>query len=155
MVNKVNIQKVIDRLSADTGKHFEMKNWSTNLVTGDSAKAPECNTAYCVAGWMNAIDFAEHPDQYKFRPYYGIISDSRNAGMLMGLEPADWDDLFMLRHECVALFEEMADFDRYPDEQKREAGIKVLEILRDTGKVNWPVALNFADIEYLNYADEY
>ncbi len=164
-VNVGNIQKVIDRLTLDDGSHFIMQDFVqwikpqpmgrySDQTTTRADKWIECGTAMCVAGWANLIRMTEEGVDYKaitdseFRQAFESWHKAREWLGIAGYGPAE--DLFRCQIEDNVRFQleghtyivaGMDGFDRLPNATKRAAGIRVLEILRDTGEVDWQQAL--------------
>jgi hypothetical protein len=64
-----------------------------------------------------------------------------------------YNDAYRLFHMRGASMD-MDDFDEQPLEARRAAGVRVLEILRDTGRVDWYQALVDAGIDPEEFDDD-
>jgi hypothetical protein len=160
MANKENINKLIARLEADTGSHFRMDTFceyipGTELPEDCSSRQEptryiECKTAFCIAGWSNLIRMEETGVKFKDRVGEGFecqFSSEWAALRWLGFGPEDPDsdeisqDLFYMDNVSTT---SKYGFDSLPDDVRKRAGIRVLEILRDTDKVDWDQALRDA-----------
>lgn len=155
MVNKENINKVIDWIKEDQGAHLHMCSWFESLGQKEEGYDPEkphwnfCNTAFCIGGYafilaqqeklkqkgkdvveleeLNLPDVSGREIETTAREYLGLTT----AGDMIKAH-----HLFTM-HKSM----DMENFDGLPQAQRAEAAINVLEHLRDTGNVDWNHAL--------------
>ena len=148
-MNIENINKIIESLKTDTGNHFIMANFADYLNGMRAEQYVHCNTAMCICGWANHHRLAQTDAAALTRANYGaLVADEEKGAAWLGIDWNTGHELFFLKDTFGApLFESLETFDAEPPEKKRAAGIKVLEILRDTGEVNWSAALDHAGIE--------
>lgn len=154
-VNVEEINKVIEALKADGGSHLLMGNWFCHLneegepeVDGERSYEP-CHTAFCIAGWTNFLRFTEQ-EAINMEPSHfdRIMSNTDEAARRLGLVDEDGfptegaNRLFYLDNFGLS------EFDNMPPNVRSAAAIRVLEILRDTGEVNWGEALRDAGAQH-------
>jgi hypothetical protein len=154
-VNKENVQKAIDFITKRPAEGAKMTAWTKNVNPN------LCGTAGCIAGNINLMRASEASKDGKIlmldygdqvvvpsltRPgYFSLIDISRqaDAGEFLGLNYGQVERLFKMtgvptksiRQALQTLDEEVEP------ENRKKAMIRVLEILRDTGKVDWIEAL--------------
>jgi hypothetical protein len=148
-VNIENIDKIIEWIKADQAKHFKMRGWQNNLAhPGRGVEHFEyCNTAFCIAGWIDQHLQREDgatDETLKFgNNFYGY----RDKGAdFLGLDPYTAGELFLMNSE-----EQRMKFDKLPNEERADIAVKVLENLKETGRVTWddfvddPTGNDYAD----------
>ncbi len=170
MLKTDNIQKLIDRLRSDAGRHLKMKDWASFLESaaehlddnerglfkaGNRNSAHrwiECNTAMCLCGWINLIRIEEEgPERLeRFKRYSNpnqVLGDTGPAARWLGLDTHQSDFLFHIcePHPHYPSGRENVmftrEFDALAADVRVNAAINVLETLRDTGEVKWRQAL--------------
>lgn len=142
------INQIINDIREDKGDHFRMSSYSEYLNPGvsdeDMGKYIPCNTSFCIGGWANLHRLMEtNPEAMKTQGFSRLIADGSAAAEWLGMGYNDAHWLFHMGGSNIS----MAYFDDQPLEARRAAGVRVLEILRDTGIVNWPQALSDAGID--------
>lgn len=157
MPNVANINRLIEILQKDSGIHFRMDGYveytPESGLSEESRDNPtqylECQTAMCIAGWSNALRMIDAGQDYKnivakdamtFMRHFN--SDSA-ASAWLGISSGQGEALFYLFSSHGP---GKTSFDSLPPEKRRLAGIRVLEILRDTDKVDWDTAIVDAGI---------
>jgi hypothetical protein len=150
MPNIQNINRLIARLRLDDGRHFKMLDFmivpedddALPLSIIDSPKSIHtCNTAFCVAGWANAIAMRDRGINETLGDIYrGKVNDWDEAQDWLGLTNAQAADLFMLANSAISL----GEFDKFPHDVRQRAAILVLEHLRESGEVDWDRAIQLA-----------
>lgn len=148
MPNIENINKVIDALRKDqeVGTHFIMRDFAQyideNTVPGEESGSYQlCNTALCIAGWANLLRMQEQdPDALKSADFISNAGSSRGAREWLGIPYEQADPLFAMSNARIGV----STFDRLVQDVRYKAGIRVLEILRDEGVVDWDRALSEA-----------
>lgn len=157
MPNVANINRLIEILQKDSGIHFRMDGYVEYTPESglplhqreNPAKYLECQTAFCIAGWSNALRMIDAGKDYK-----NIVADTVGEFMMhfsnedeacgwLDIGSADGETLFYLHSKRGP---DKEDFDGISPEKRKIAGIRVLEILRDTGEVDWDTALVDAGI---------
>jgi hypothetical protein len=147
-MNIDNINRVIEAVRNEP-THFVMKEWNT---ADNGSRLEEsrltltrnnpCNTAGCLGGWMDSLALADIADGKMEppnpRPYEVAVYPTDMAAAFVGVQMGD--------HELNALFHMddrycLSRFDRLPAEKRAEAGVRVLEIFRDTEESDWTLAL--------------
>ncbi len=141
MLNKANINRLIDWIKQDQGSHLKMTHWFQSLTTDLPVITYEpCNTAFCLGGYCYILmlkDDGMPEKDWKFPALGGNISLA--AGDFLGLSGSD------MRHDLFSMHSSkffIDDFDNLPQPQRAASAIKVLEILRDEGIVDWDSAIN-------------
>lgn len=167
MPNTANINKVIEALEKDreVGTHFTMGTFYSYL---NEDKVPdeergtyqECNTALCIAGWANFLKMREeYPSFLKDMSEFSYRIDSTShAAEWLGILEEDGLNLFYMRSSSGCSLDLLSSFDddRFASiEQRYNAGIRVLEILRDEGIVDWERALKEVGIPHANGSEFY
>jgi hypothetical protein len=161
MPNIDNINKLIARLQADDGSHFRMACFIAPLSDpeqGEAREYVECGTVLCIAGWANLFAMQEagidpnrevklDPLSDKVRLKFGQqFSDTVRAAEWLGIYSGDGENEYATAAD--RLFYQRGyhrdAFDALQPAVRRAAGIRVLEVLRDTGEVDWPTAIDFA-----------
>jgi len=165
MTNDVNINKLIARLEADSGKHLRMLTFCEHtpdavLEASDHRFRPqryiECHTAFCLAGTVNLIRMEEDGIDWKevkktdsgYSYWYDRFSDESAAAKWLGISYEDGRELFymtdVLDDDRYDWEDVRKHFDALPDATRRAAGLAVLTTLRETGEVDWAGAINAA-----------
>lgn len=160
MVNKANINRVIEHLRADQGKHFAMEQWvcrtdqiGTDVMDIDDRieRWQDCQTAMCIGGTANLFRMQDSGIDYKALEDFAFhleFAKEEAAAAWLGLEHdvLTTDRLFRLYLPGRAHFWEytMNWFDKQPPQFRAAAGIRVLEILRDEARSDWGRALEDA-----------
>ena len=150
MSNTANINKLIELLRADQGRHFIMRKFVHHLGTDDNCRIQqyaECKTACCLAGWANTFALAEEEGtDWKSITGYNFaaeLGDRERAGHWLGItDYCTYIELFEIHSLQDIGVMPLTKFDNLPAETRVSAAIAVLEHLRDTGYVNWLRALN-------------
>jgi hypothetical protein len=157
-MNIDNINRIIERFREDNGSHFKMAGYAEFLPGApieehEDPKTPrryiECNTAFCIAGQANLFRLADEgcdvkdlagqdfrdqfEDEYAAGDWLGITGHGLSH-RLFYMKGVNWDDEYDKRRA----------FDALPDQTRRAAGIRVLEILRDEKVVDWERAITEA-----------
>ena len=170
MPNNENINKLIDRLRQDDGTHFMMEGYvqhtpTARLLPDDDPERPrrhiECGTAYCLAGWANLLRMTEIGIDYKSvrasdddpEAFIDQFSNADVAADWLGITTHQANRLFLMWNWESCNMPDTEEFDRIDPATRRAAAIRVLEILRDTGEVNWAQACADAGIDESDYAD--
>ena len=147
MPNAANINRLIEHLQSDNGSHFRMANFADYTFEGadipikvmtDPKQIHTCKTAFCIAGWVNALTAADSDGNRKIGDL-NFGSESRAADWL-GIDSEQGENLFFM----VSADPELEEFDELPDAIRKRAAIAVLEHLRDTGEVDWDRAIELA-----------
>ena len=139
MVNVENIDKLIEWIKADQGKHFLMNGWQTylNRPGHKVTKYEYCNTAFCLGGWIDqhlqreagatgeTLKFYCKPESYVSSGAAWLGIDARTASLLFYMSFQDDRDRF----------------DELPQEERAAIAIKVLEHLKATGTADWDLFL--------------
>lgn len=166
------INEVIEFLRRDKalGTHFQMAGFSFN-ATGDAddycaGEVPgldyyaHCKTACCIAGWINVLE-AQRSQPEKLTTqgrYRDFVQDSYHPAALLGLTEVQRGELFFMNknHGTDSVMElEHFDDDHYvPVAMRYDAGIRVLEILRDENVVDWERALIESGFDFARYREE-
>lgn len=157
MANIENINRLIEVFQKDSGIHFRMDGYieytPESGIDADKREAPtkylECQTAMCVAGWANALRMLDEGKDYKKI----VAADTDGFMAHFNSEEAACEWLGITYMEGRALFyleshygPSKYAFDKIAPEKRKIAGIRVLEILRDTGVVDWDQAIVDAGI---------
>lgn len=144
-MNKANIDKLIAWLKADAGQHFHMSEWVKWRLPEDQHKGRQqeyCDTTFCLAGHCGVL-----------RQMDGGVSIDTLDITPRGHFSIGQDYLDLKEEQAYLLFlmysdEEQTDgqqrrnaFDALPDCHRVHAAIRVLQHLRDTGKVDWDGAI--------------
>ncbi len=162
MPNTANINRLIAILKEDHGRHFAMARFvsytneaiKAGEIPGDALheEAPqyfiECKTAFCLAGWVNKIlmDDDTHPEAHDYKHTKGfefqhLFTKRYVPSQWLGITSKEGEHLFeMSNHYGMRL----GIFDRANPGKRLAAAVRVLEILRDEGDVNWSRALEEA-----------
>lgn len=150
-MNIDNINRVIEQLELEKAarrKSFVMGSFAQYI---DEDKVPEgeygrfhsCNTALCIAGWSNALRLTSVGQGRK--TFFDAAENDNAARRWLGLNSQQADELFyMLRYYLGSDHHIGSNFDRLPAQLRYDAGIKVLQILRETGEVDWKRAVDCA-----------
>jgi hypothetical protein len=153
MPNRENIDQMIAFIKCDgerKGKprRFQMARWASVVAsTEESSPMVErhaCGTIMCLGGTANFLRLAATPGKFGSTPYDFVVTEADNypaAAAWMGLDIEKAKLLFTLRNEDGKQAMELLDFDMLPRAITVAAGVRVLEILRDTGRVNWSKAI--------------
>lgn len=146
------IDKTIALLKTLKPDQFEMSHWTCKNPGAGGTRGRLCDTTACLAGWITIAQMprAELARYFgKDAPYNANSVDYERlaAGHLgQGPERPEWisvlHNLFMMPEGY-----KMVLFDRQPARKRHAAAIRVLEILRDTGREDWPQALRDAGID--------
>ncbi len=141
------INQIIADIREDKGDHFRMSSFSDYLSPGvkeeDNGKYIPCNTSFCIGGWANFHRLQETaPEKLDTTVFSRLVTNADAAAEWLGMAPYDAYTLFHMSGSI-----DIGDFDDQPLEARRTAGVRVLEILRDTGKVDWNQALVDAGID--------
>lgn len=140
--NTEMINKLIDHLRKVGGDHFYMSKFATRA----GAKIPyvvnkykPCQTAFCVAGWVNALSVPEDElASMDSSDFEGLINSASNASRLLNLSDDDADKLFYMEGTRTV---RMEPFDQLPHNYRLDAAVRVLELLRDKHIVDWDRAV--------------
>lgn len=138
--NKMNINKVIDLLKgmeAESSNQFRMNVWVSNIEDG-------CGTMACLAGWGHiamlkdrGIERNHHLNLCEVADWYGL--DDKNRRKLFNMYDAK------VSTETFDL--------AYEHDVRAKIGIKVLEIFRDEGVVDWDRAIREVEDRIRNRED--
>jgi hypothetical protein len=158
-MNIENLNRVIEAIRNEP-HHFVMMNWNTASEGPDEtslrvslARNNPCNTAGCIGGWMDALGLTDIADgkmepvtpEYEGGPVYGIFV----AAAFIDLPRQSWElrQLFHMDRNFS-----MTRFDNLPPQKRAEAGIRAVEIFRDSGgKSDWRQALQDTGLlEFMN-----
>ena len=127
-----------------------------------------CGTAHCAAGWAIAANFqiaAKACAAIQKQRQSLEVNIERIAAAVLDIDNHQSDQLFLIntseygedkiriaatlaKHGLIWHWNILTNFDRLPHDLRKQALINVLEILRDTGQVDWPLALEKADATY-------
>ena len=151
-MNIENIQKIVDMLKADDGSHFLMSEWVQWLPHVKEARIEtvvteyvECGTACCIAGWANMIRLGDKAKELRDHDFRSEVQDRYEAREWLGIDDDVATELFQPGAWRTLNYQyEMDAIDRLPANQRRLAGIAVLENLIQTGEADWPKAIEFA-----------
>lgn len=141
MVNVENIDKLIEWIKADQGKHFLMSGWQTYIDRPNSmvTKYEYCNTAFCLGGWIDQHLQREAGAADATLRFYAMPETYVERGAAwLGLPERKVSELFYMPVESSREY-----FDRLPESERAAIAIKVLEHLKITGEVNWEAYLPF------------
>lgn len=150
MSNTANINRLIEVLKRDDGKHFRMGGYNfanpdrdeTIADVMDPKTIHTCGSAFCVAGWVNTIRMFDLGDLKIETDQDWIFEDTPSAAAWLGIDEDLAEDLFVMEN---AARWNMGKFDHeLTPELRRDAAIAVLEHLRDTGGVDWDRAIGIA-----------
>jgi hypothetical protein len=152
MPNTDNINTLIDRLRHVDGRHVKMFDFSEvadedahkpiGIIT-DAKEMHTCNTAFCIAGWVNALDAASLNKKARIDDL--LFSNDTFAADWLGLDEDRAHSLFYMEDGYMKDgVGSTSDFDELPGEIRKRAAIAVLEYLRDTGEVDWDRAIELA-----------
>lgn len=119
MVNKANIDLMIERISAEK-EPIEMGDF----VDHSSA----CGTTACLAGWANLIRLKMVGRVPRDSAEISTFWETDKAAEWMGITEAQAQRLFF-----------QGGIDDLPHEQRKEKAIELLKTLRDTGDAHWSV----------------
>lgn len=142
MPNTKNINDVIEAIKAHP-KNFKMDDF----IQGDVLHS--CGTAGCIAGFTLALKADILSKEPEFRNssnkgvYYLRTHRVVQAAEILGITTDEAQELFFMPGGA----EQRHAFDREPNDIRAAAAVRVLEILRDTGKVNWHLALRDAGLD--------
>lgn len=131
-MNRENIQKVRDYIAELEPSQFRMDQWADQLDANgesmlidfaqrDSLLRHDCGTCACIGGWTMAL-LGEGK----------ITMSSEAAGALLGLG----------KNEATCLFYPAYIANREWGKITPEQGVRVLDHLLETGKVDWSVAVS-------------
>lgn len=150
MPNTDNINILIDRLRHVDGRHVKMFDFSEvaevaeederkpiGIIT-DAKEMHTCNTAFCIAGWVNALKSVRVNSKMKIEDL--LFSNDEYAADWLGIDEDQAHALFYMEESAIDTME----FDELPDNIRKRAAIAVLEHLRDTGEVDWDRAVELA-----------
>lgn len=122
-VNKEAIDKTIALIKKASANKIKMSSWFSD---GKGVDIPEsefnphkCKTTACIAGWVQAAN------PKKTDSIYLKMHTSTYAQYVLNISGEQSTQLF---YSCV---------DGFTPAKRKKAVIKVLENLRDTGKVKW------------------
>lgn len=151
-MNKDAITALIHRLEQDRDAEANAFTMGVFAAYCDTGAVPEdemgshqlCNTVLCLAGTVNLMTMERiSRDALSRRDFLSRAGSASDARRALGLDNGTAVELFYMRgsgmHDVY-----MARFDRCPAAQRYAAGIKVLQILRETGKVEWLQAMRCA-----------
>lgn len=144
-MNKDNINKLIRWLEEDQGRHFAMSRWNSKAGEGEQRariKHKECGTTLCLAGsceLLAQLDQGVRPSKLRINTPDWRHSFAYAGANYLDLTDTQRDNLFFLQtgDRMMAI----DAFDRLCDLRRTAAAVRVLEILRDTGKVCWALAV--------------
>lgn len=142
-----NINRVIEKVKAEP-KLYKMTDWvnfdmNKYYASQDAleamAEGNTCGTAACLGGWMNILAIA---DKRAGDPRYADISEGQSTRLVGAfLGSGSTYGLFNMANKSGEYLS-MPHFDKLPAEDRARAGVRVLEIFRDTGKSDaWAQAL--------------
>ena len=159
-MNIENINTLIARLKADAprGKYFGMEHYCVPLNrSADDNFAPtayqECNTVLCLAGWANLLRMMQVNPTALDNPhcFKVVISNTDGAARWLGISDQQAYPLFFMRNfgdskSVIPGLNHLLEtplgwFDTLSNRRRYKAGIRVLEILKEDGEVDWPRAL--------------
>lgn len=131
------IDKLIEAIRSEPNR-FKMASWYSGGGL-DKFMKRDCGTAACIGGWIEAF---ARVDLKIDRP---ISSAEEIAWLGIDTTEGQMAKLFIASSEgefgYLARLD-MKSFDRLLNaEERSRAGVRVLEILRDTGRTDWPRAL--------------
>jgi hypothetical protein len=131
-MNIDNINKLIGVLKAT--ETFDMRSYYH-----DDA-APGCGTPACIGGHAQALAGTSTPDH----PFQTVV----DAQEFLDITPEQGSDLFILGGWGVPNEQKRLKVQNYGlNKVTREQAVRVLELLRDTGRVRWDMALFPKDFE--------
>ena len=147
MVNKANVQRVIEAIFAEEQASFDMRGWiaakdllgvrviPTLFVTNaqrDEPLAP-CNTAACIGGFCDLLIFE---DNFGHAP-----ANKREIGEFWNSERKSAKGPSTNRVAKFLGIDNSATYDlcfpQFLSRRTKAEAIRVLETLRDTGEVKW------------------
>lgn len=147
-MNIDNINRVIEALEREReAKHetFMMGGFSYYIGSDDGeardGRYHGCNTALCIAGWANTLQMSERTKRSS--RFSGASTNFERAQRWLGLREEQAWKLFYMGGSIMRL----SEFDYLPAALRYHAGIRVLQILRETGKVDWLQAMRCAGID--------
>src|SRR5262245_4194919 len=160
----------IDRLNAlienmrANPEHYVMSDWLSHGLGLDEKQdlvELKCGTAGCIGGWLDSMANVEaKAGTFTIPPEHsgpGLFGGINAAADYLEIDEEDdkyWqlDNLFMMDRVF-----DMTRFDKLPAEDRAKAGIRAVEIFRDTGKSDWRRALTETDtLEFVeDDSDEY
>jgi hypothetical protein len=145
-----NIQKIINWIKKDQGKHLKMQVFCAHLdhLDVEPNKYVECKTAFCVAGYANLLRLQEEgaeplsvesteEESLKFSKQF---NSEAKAAEWMGIEDKDYNNLFYVENAPIS----REYFDELKDSDRAKIIIAVLRHLIVSGDINWHV-VNWAD----------
>lgn len=150
-----NINRVIEAVKASP-KAYKMTYWvnfAKYNVSFDTlnamANGDTCGTAACIGGWMNVLALR---DKAAGDERYANINAGENSAMVatfLGIPVDEYSlevgrslsSLFNMVSSEPHVWLSMPRFDELAPEDRARAGVRALEIWRDTGKADWPRAL--------------
>ena len=171
MDRTVIINELIEFLRADkaVGTHFRMGAFvepvDLNARRDKNGLRPgyhyykECGTACCLAGWINILqakrtrpEILQYPskDERYISPFTSYMEDSVSPGDLLNLSEGQRQELFFM-HGCTVELEHFDETCYVPLNIRYDAGIRVLEILRDENVVDWDRALTESGFDFSAY----
>lgn len=141
-MNIENINRVLERLKQEKAigaRSFFMSGFAAYLdpdavPDGEWGHFHSCNTALCMAGWANTLRV--HESALKRDDFMRSARSEVDAAQWLGLTPAQARALFY-----VNTWTGTAEVDALPIQTRYDAGIKVLQILLATGRVDWGRAI--------------
>lgn len=128
-VNVENINRMIAAIEAQA-KPIHMSNFILK-----NASENECGTTACLAGWANLLRLGAVGNGHN-EDDDAQLGDAGKAATWMGISEGQAHSLFF-----------NYDADRLADEHRKDAAIKLLTKLRDTGRAYWSDIMR-------NYMDE-
>jgi hypothetical protein len=151
MPNIANIDRLIGILKKDKGVHFSMQIWRTyldnlgldgrakNEVSRQADKYEQCNTAFCLGGWIAWLDVLDSnpgvdPKTLSL-PSLGDGDYVQRGAEFLGVDNrVAWTLFYNTPYNHIA-------FDKYPHEMRANAAIRALELLKVDGLEHWMQAL--------------
>lgn len=152
-MNTDNINKLIDWLKVDQGRHFHMSSWNSTVLDDKPFKYDPnkeyCGTTFCLAGTCELlfqldnnvlpqelqVNIRGWRGRYRVRGTEYLDLNVKQGERLFLMDGLDGEGPVLIRHM-------LQKFDQLCKPRRAAAAIRVLEILRDTGEVDWMQAIN-------------
>jgi hypothetical protein len=129
MPNTANIDKLIEAIKAKP-THFKMDEWKT-----DGDLLHDCGTVACLGGWSNVLS------GHLGKEGAGAWNNDDVAAAWLGITKTQANQLFYMDGP-----DQRANFDCAEPDARVIAADRVLKVLRDEGRVDWPQALDAAGL---------